>query len=105
MVKKINIFNPKLLAILYICFISLFALDVFDQEQWMLALFMHLIPSYILIGITIIAWKYTLIGGLLFVISSIALLEMSNNLIISVPPLIIGIIFIFQNYWKKYNEG
>jgi hypothetical protein len=60
---------PRILCILAILFIGLFALDVFDEKytfwQTIFALFMHLIPNFILIILLIIAWKWELAGGMI----------------------------------------
>jgi hypothetical protein len=70
-VSKILYWAPRILCILAILFISLFAGDAFSPElsfwQQVNALFMHLIPSFVLILFLVIAWKRELIGGILFV--------------------------------------
>ncbi len=67
---KILLWAPRVLAIVFIIFLSLFALDVFDMgySGWELfiALFMHLLPSIGLIIALIVAWKRELLGGILF---------------------------------------
>jgi hypothetical protein len=61
---------PRALAIAFIAFISLFALDVFDEGysfwQTLGALAMHLIPSFVLIGGLVLAWRWEWIGGALY---------------------------------------
>lgn len=60
---------PRILSIAFVLFLSLFALDVFSEYSgWniMLPLFMHLIPSFILLGVAIISWKYDLVGAVIF---------------------------------------
>lgn len=52
----------KILSILYILFISIFALD----SQSVIGFFIHLIPTYVLIVILLIALKKPRIGALLF---------------------------------------
>ena len=71
--KKINQFifwAPRTLAILFILFLSLFSLDIFDGNygfwETILGLFMHNIPSMVLLIILIISWKYELVGGIIF---------------------------------------
>jgi hypothetical protein len=100
--QKIIHWLPRVLAILFIIFISLFALDVFEMEagfwQKIGGFLIHLIPSYILIIATIIAWKKEFIGGVLFIIFSVALaiwtrVELASLLVI-LPPFIIGILFL-----------
>ena len=100
--KKIFYWLPRVLSILFIIFISLFALDVFEEPQWFLALIIHLIPSYILIAITIVAWKNEKAGGILFLLAGIALmfLARSGALIVAAPPLVIGILFLGRKYFS-----
>ncbi|MCL5431838.1 MAG: hypothetical protein M1484_01920 [Patescibacteria group bacterium] len=99
--KKIIYWLPRILSILFIAFISMFALDVFGEPQWLLALFMHLIPSYFLIAITIVAWKHEVLGGFLFLVAGVALLIFTHfeALIIGIPAFVIGALFLGN---KKY---
>lgn len=66
---------PRLLCILAILFISLFALDSFDQRLTLAeqigGFVMHMIPSLILIVLLLIAWKWELVGGILFILISL----------------------------------
>ncbi|MFZ5927090.1 MAG: DUF7670 domain-containing protein [Acidobacteriota bacterium] len=61
------VWTPRVLAILFACFISLFALDVFvEGRPWtetLVALLMHLIPTYVLILILVIAWRRPWVGA------------------------------------------
>jgi len=107
--NKIIYYIPRVLAILFIIFISLFSLDVFEMEagfwQKIGGFLIHLIPSYILIIATIIAWKKEFIGGVLFIIFSVALaiwtrVELASILVI-LPPFIIGILFLVAGRKKQ----
>jgi len=64
--------TPRILGILAILFVSMFALDAFGQGksfwQGLMDFAIHLVPSYILLAILLVAWKWELIGGALFVI-------------------------------------
>ncbi|KQC15025.1 MAG: hypothetical protein APR63_04480 [Desulfuromonas sp. SDB] len=95
---------PRILAILYICFISLFALDAFSGEESFLeqiaGFIIHLIPSLVLILVLLIAWKKERMGGLLFILLSLAFTLFFNTyrnwvafLFISVPVLAVGVLF------------
>ena len=57
---------PRALSILYILFLSMFALDVFGEGrgfwQTLVALAMHLIPSFVLIVALVLAWRWEWIG-------------------------------------------
>jgi len=69
--RKILLWAPRVLGILFAAFISMFALDVFGvgYTLWetLVALFMHLIPTYILIIVIILAWRWAWVGGALFI--------------------------------------
>ncbi|MCX6251882.1 MAG: hypothetical protein NTX61_14160 [Bacteroidetes bacterium] len=75
MKQKILHWLPRILCILAIPFISLFALDSFngDQTFWQKigAFIIHLIPSYVMILLTFIAWKKEFIGGILLILISL----------------------------------
>jgi hypothetical protein len=63
--NRILLWTPRLLGILFIAFISLFALDVFSEYKgWevILALLMHLRWSIILLIALILAWRWEWIG-------------------------------------------
>lgn len=80
-----------ILSILFAMFISLFALDVFEQEKWVLALIIHLIPTYVVIILTIISWKKELLGGILWIITAtIVMFTTEIGWIITLPMIIIG---------------
>lgn len=67
---------PRALSIAFIAFLSLFALDVFDGQlglwQTLLALFMHLIPVFVLVVALVLAWRWEWVGALLFGASGVA---------------------------------
>jgi hypothetical protein len=115
--KKIIFWLPRILAIIYILFISVFALDIFGQgyDFWevMVGLFMHLIPSLILIVLIVVAWRRPKIGGILFIALAVMFTiafntyrELITLLLISGPLLLIGILFLLQkNPSAKNAEG
>lgn len=96
---KLLFWLPRILAILFIIFVSLFALDSFSLPNWPLALLMHLIPSLVLIFIVVIAWHRPLWGGYLFIATTLAMaIWLTHSLIILLPSLIIGGLFLLQGY-------
>lgn len=126
--KNIKIFHwlPRIMCILAIFFISLFATDSFAAEltiwQQLGAFVIHLIPSFILITVLIIAWKWELIGGLIFILIGLGLspfvyiknyqmnhsVGMSLGIIasITIPFVIVGILFIISScFKKKYSKN
>lgn len=94
---------PRILSILFIAFISIFALDVFSQPQWFLALVMHLVSSFILIALTVVAWKHEKLGGVIFIVAGFLLLISSRfeSLIISIPMVILGVLFLGRSFLLK----
>ncbi|MCE1253752.1 MAG: hypothetical protein LWX83_09415 [Anaerolineae bacterium] len=68
--SRVLYWTPRILSILFILFISLFALDVFnegyDPWQTFVGLTIHLIPSYILIAAAIIAWRWEPAGVVVY---------------------------------------
>jgi hypothetical protein len=95
---------PRVLAILYIIFISIFALDAFGEPQWFLALIMHLIPNFVLIILTIVAWRYQLFGGILFLATGLAMTYFFHTVGIVVPVFVIGTLFLVEVFWKKKKK-
>lgn len=91
--------TPRVLSILLIAFLSLFAMDVFEEPQWFLALLIHLIPSFLLLAITIIAWKKALLGSILFLLFGVALLLFTHfeAWVIAIPAFIVGLLFLISS--------
>ena len=62
--------TPRVLAILFIAFVSMFSLDVFGvgYSPWetLVAFTMHNIPSFVLIAVVALAWRWPWIGSLGF---------------------------------------
>jgi len=121
---KVIHWAPRILCILSIAFVSLFALDAFGHGNPILEqigdFLMHLLPSFLLISILIFAWKKELWGGILFLIIGLVLspfiYKMNFNMnqsvtqslsvvaLITFPFVIIGLLFILSNYLKKKNS-
>lgn len=124
MKKKSNKFiywTPRILSIVFILFLMLFSLDVFDEDlsfwETVLGLFMHNIPALILLVVVIISWKYELVGAITFILAGllytgicIVRIIMSNpsewymlswSMIIAGPAFLIGILFLIGWLEKK----
>jgi len=100
----------RTLAILFILFVSLFALDVFGMGtgfwETLVGLLIHLIPSFLLIVALAVAWRHEIIGGLIFLFFGAAYTVLVwDNIIfglpIAVPLFLIGILFLIQGWMKK----
>ena len=61
---------PRALSIAFIAVLSFLALDVFDAGhghlETLLALAMHLVPSFVLVVVLLLAWRWEWIGAALF---------------------------------------
>ena len=108
----------RILLILTILFFALFSLDVFEDglELWdtIVALFMHNIPSLVMIVILIIAWKREDIAGMLLILCALGFGAfmgikgrfMWGTLIVLAIPVLIGALFVANHYYfgKKQIE-
>lgn len=109
--NKVVYWVPRILAILFIAFISLFALDVFNEYSgWTiaLALLIHLIPSIILIIFLVVAWNWEKIGGVIFIALGIifgfafdAFEYWLGFLLLVLPQFIIGVLFLISHRLNK----
>src|ERR1043166_4947550 len=95
---------PRLLAIAFILFISLFSLDALQQGP--VALLIHLLPSVLMALVLVIAWRREWIGALFFALagayyvwsvaprSSLSILVRLNWIgVIAGPAFLIAILF------------
>ncbi len=68
--KRVLYWTPRILGICMAGFLSIFAADVFGEGHsfWetLGALFMHLVPTYIVLVTLAVAWRWEAIGALLF---------------------------------------
>ncbi|MBI4909895.1 MAG: hypothetical protein HY820_40125 [Acidobacteria bacterium] len=76
--RKALFWAPRLLCIAFGLFASIFALDVFQGNQsfWRIlaALFMHLIPVFVLFAILAVAWRWEWVGAVTY--SAMAVLHL-----------------------------
>ena len=112
MAKKVLYWTPRILGILAILFMMMFSMDCFGENETLknqlICLFMHNIPAFVCVVVLIIAWKWELIGGVIFILAffagTIHFNSFSGNwasLIVISPFLLIGILFIVYHYRKK----
>jgi prolipoprotein diacylglyceryltransferase len=128
MEKSISVFHwlPRIICMLAILFVSMFALDAFDPELTLWKqigdFLIHLIPSYIMIALLVIAWKWEYVGGIIFTVIgfvfcvSVFLLNYNRNhfsiaqsiistLIVAVPFVLVGILFMMSHNKKKQKNA
>lgn len=121
---KILHWSPRIICILSILFISMLALDAFDPRltawQQSVAFLMHMIPSFILIAILWVAWKWELIGGIVLIffclLTSPWVFNQNYNrthsvfvslqiiLMIIFPFILTGILFIVSHYARRKQD-
>jgi hypothetical protein len=111
----------RTLGILAIAFISLFALDAFEEGaglgQKIVVFLLHMIPSFGLIIVLIIAWKLELVGGILMTLAGLAASAFVYSLnygrshsvprglqtaaMIGVPFVIVGLLFMISHFLHR----
>jgi len=105
---------------------SMFALDAFGQGmtlwQQLVSFFMGLIPSFILLALLLIAWKWEYAGGISFAIIGIITsplvylwnynmnhsvgMSMGIVLMVTFPFIVVGVLFLVSHHMKKkYPEN
>lgn len=122
--NKFIYWTPRILSIIFICFLALFSLDVISPGlslwQTILGLFMHNIPALVLLVILIISWKREIVGGIVFILAgmlyvAMVLLSVLRNsfewymvswiLTIAGPAFLIGILFLINWFRKRENNN
>lgn len=118
---KLLYWTPRVICILAILFVSLFALDAFNPAlpigKQILDFLMHMIPSFVLTALLIIAWKWELIGGIILgmigiVFSPIIFMHnynMNHSVVMSLtviamitfPFILVGVLFVISHFKKK----
>ncbi len=108
----------RIILIIGILFISLFSLDVFKEGKdfWetLADLFMHNLPSLVMIIILIIAWRNELIGGILLMLGVLVFgiyLYLNNHVGVFVSvfmlgiPFLIGALFVVNHYFLGKKQA
>ncbi|MFA4833788.1 MAG: hypothetical protein WC619_02990 [Patescibacteria group bacterium] len=116
-ISKSLYWTPRILSIIFLLFLAMFSLDVFETGltagQIAIGLFMHNIPVFILAIVLLISWKYEIVGGIGFILAGlvyIALLMrnpfqwymLSWAIQISGMAFLTGILFLIG--WFKKNK-
>lgn len=114
--KSLNIiWISRIALIIYSLMLSLFAFDVFDPNDPILyrlgGFLIHLLPSLLLVLVLILTWKKPLPAGILFFIAGIGFTflfrtykEFLTFLIISLPLILIGVLYILSHFVMKSSE-
>jgi len=106
--KKVITWSPRIIAILYIIFITIFA---FDESVMSLPWFVHLMPTIILTLIVIFTWKKPLTASIIFLILGFGftlIFKTYSNwlifLLISLPLILIGILFLLERLFIRKKD-
>ena len=79
--KPILFWTPRVLTICFALFLSLFALDVFGEGlgfwKTLLALLIHLIPTWIVLAILAASWRWGWVGTVLYAALGVTYLVMA----------------------------
>lgn len=104
---------PRILALLFVGFLSLFALDVFNEYQGVAIiapLLIHLIPAGVLLLVVALSWKHEIIGTITFGGFAIFYVytagldrHWSWYVAISLPAAVIGILFFLS--WIEHKKS
>lgn len=74
-VGKFVFWTPRILSIIFIAFLALMSLDVFDMGlsfwETLVGLFIHNIPALILLAVLVIFWKREIVGGVVFILAGL----------------------------------
>jgi hypothetical protein len=110
--RQIFFWAPRVLGIFFALFLSLFALDVFNEgygfRETLLALVIHLVPVYIVALILAIAWRWERVGAILFLSMALLYLFLSWGRVhwgafwgISAPMVLLSILFLFSWIFRQ----
>ena len=100
--KRVVFWAPRVLCILFAMFLSVFALDVFSESygfgETILALLIHLVPTFIVVISLVIAWRWEWVGAILFIAVALFFLVSSGgeSWAISGPLFLVGVLFLFN---------
>jgi hypothetical protein len=101
----------------------LFALDSFSPEltiwQQLGHFFIHLIPSFVLLAFLLVAWKWELVGGIIFMLIGLGFsplifmhnFRMNHSVamslwiitMITIPFVVVGVLFLISHRLNKQN--
>ncbi|MBI3416462.1 MAG: hypothetical protein HY043_14295 [Verrucomicrobia bacterium] len=111
-IERLVFWAPRVSCILFALFISVFALDVFGHGAgfWKttLALFMHLVPTWIILTVLAIAWHREWVGavvyvalGVLYLLTAWGRFNWSAYVMIPGPLFLVGILFLINWCYKQ----
>jgi hypothetical protein len=109
--RNLLLWSPRILAILVCLFLSLFALDAFGNgtslSDALPQFAIHVAPMLILLAVTGVSWRWEWVGGVVFTGLAVVYAYIARNhvpwvLCISVPLLVVGVLFLWS--WQRHGE-
>ncbi len=115
--KKVLYWAPRCLGLAFALYLSMFAMDVFGEGlgfwRTLFALFMHLIPVFVLLLVLALAWRWEWIGAAALAGAALVFLfnmprhlsphlRRSAALLIAGPAFVIAALFLVN--WLKRAE-
>ncbi len=107
---------PRIIGILSVLLLSLFALDVFAEDyglaRTVLALVIHLVPALIVLAVLLVAWRWPRAGGFLFLALAAWYVAMTGGdaslaayLAIAGPLVVAGALFLADGFACAGGKG
>ena len=114
--KRVLFWTPRIICIVFAVFISIFALDVFEEGYgfWktILALLIHLIPTWIIVIVLVVSWHREWVGGILFIVFGVLYIAWAWGrfpwgvyLAISGPMFLVGVLFLINWLFRTQIRG
>jgi hypothetical protein len=108
---RLLLWAPRVLGVALCLFLGLFALDAFQAGEplWrnVAGFLIHLIPSFLVLALTVVSWRREWIGGFAFlalaaVYAVMVRFRLDWVLVISGPLLIVGLLFLWS--WRHHGD-
>ena len=103
---------PRALCILFIAFVSLFALDVFGEGHgfWrtLADLMMHLIPSFVMVAALVVAWQWEWVGTVMFTVCGVFFMIIGRGTWVKITfgaPCFVAASLFFINWRQKREQS
>jgi len=110
--RRLLFWTPRAACIAFAVFLSLFALDVFNEGYgfWktLLALLIHLVPVYVVLAVLAVAWRWEWIGAMGFAALAVwyvkGVWRRHPDWVVSIAgPLAVIAVLFFIN-WLRHDE-
>jgi hypothetical protein len=105
--RRIVVWTPRILGLLFAAFIGLFALDVFGAGygfwETIAGFLIHLIPTAIILAAVALAWRRPWVGAILFfalgvwyLVTAWGQFPWTTYLIVAGPAFLVGVLFLIS---------